>query len=52
MSKAAFAALTAEFEERPLPLPTLVTLHDDDEVGLAAGEVRVVPAWRWLLERP
>lgn len=29
---------------------TLVTLYDEETVRSPAGTVRVVPAWRWLLE--
>ena len=29
---------------------TMVTLHEEEVVRVGAGEVRVVPAWRWLLE--
>jgi hypothetical protein len=28
----------------------LVTLYDEEIVRLRSGTVRVVPAWRWLLE--
>lgn len=45
-------ALDDAMQELGVDRATLVTLHDDETVGLSGGEVRVVPAWRWLLERP
>lgn len=30
---------------------TIVTLEETDTLAIPAGTVRVVPAWRWLLER-
>lgn len=43
-------ALTAAMTELSVPAATLVTLHDDETVRVEAGVVRVVPAWRWLLQ--
>jgi predicted AAA+ superfamily ATPase len=30
----------------------LVTLHEADDIATASGTIRVVPAWRWMLEGP
>lgn len=43
-------ALAAGMAELGLAEATLVTLYDEDRVRLGPGTVRVVPAWRWLLE--
>lgn len=43
-------ALDAAMAELSVPTSTLVTLYEDATVPLAGGTVRVVPAWRWLLE--
>lgn len=43
-------ALDAGMSELAVRTATLVTLHDEEIVGLPSGTVRVVPAWRWLLE--
>ncbi len=43
-------ALDAGMSELTVRNATLVTLHDEEIVGLPSGTVRVVPAWRWLLE--
>lgn len=28
----------------------LVTRHQEESIDVSAGRVRIVPAWRWLLE--
>lgn len=43
-------ALEAGMSELGVPEATLVTLYDEEVVRLTSGTVRVVPAWRWLLE--
>jgi len=43
-------ALEAWMSETGVPEATMVTLHDEEVVRLGSGTVRVVPAWRWLLE--
>ena len=43
------AIADARQELGPLPA-TVVTLHDDEQLEASDGAVRVVPAWRWLLE--
>ena len=37
--------------ETGLSTSTLVTLDEEDEVATPAGTVRVVPAWKWFLEK-
>ncbi len=44
-------ALDEAMKELGLDSATLVTLEDTDEVALSAGTVRVLPAWRWALNR-
>ncbi len=36
--------------ERELRSGTVVTLHETETVRSGAARIRVVPAWRWLLE--
>lgn len=43
-------ALEEAMGELGVAQATLVTLDDDERVRLRTGEVRVVPAFRWLLE--
>ncbi len=43
-------ALDAGMAETPVGEATLVTLREEETVKLSSGVVRVVPAWRWLLE--
>jgi len=42
-------ALDEAMAELGLREATMVTLRAEEEVRLASGSVRVVPAWRWLL---
>jgi predicted AAA+ superfamily ATPase len=44
-------ALDAAMAELRLSTATLVTLYEEETVPVGGGQVRVVPAWRWLLER-
>lgn len=43
-------ALEEAGRERRIPSRTIVTLEDEEEARTPAGTVRIVPAWRWLLE--
>lgn len=43
-------ALEASMAELGVDHATLVTLYDEEVARLASGTVRIVPAWRWLLE--
>ncbi|MCB9683194.1 MAG: ATP-binding protein [Alphaproteobacteria bacterium] len=43
-------ALEAAMAELGIAAATLVTLREEEVVRLPTGTVRVVPAWRWLLE--
>lgn len=43
-------ALAEAMRELRLSQSTIVTLLADEEVRLGRGTVRIVPAWRWLLE--
>lgn len=43
-------ALDAGMAEVGVGDATLVTLYDEETVRVRSGTVRVVPAWRWLLE--
>lgn len=43
-------ALEAAMAEHELGTALVVTLLEEDTVELPGGPVRVVPAWRWLLE--
>ena len=43
--------LATAMRETGLTSSTLVTLAEEDEVATDAGTVRIVPAWRWLLEK-
>jgi len=36
---------------RAEPRPTIVTLAADEEIRVAEGTIRVVPLWRWAIER-
>ncbi len=44
-----FRALAEAMEELSRPRATIVTLHEEGREAVEAGEIRVVPAWRWLL---
>ena len=44
-------ALGEAMTELRRPAATLVTLHETGEEELPGGTVRIVPAWRWLLDR-
>lgn len=44
-------ALTAGMREQGVDRADLVTLYEERTLTLPEGEVRIVPAWRWLLER-
>ncbi len=43
-------ALEAAMEEREIERGTLITLREEGSIDLAGRPVRLVPAWRWLLE--
>lgn len=43
-------ALEEAMAEHELDSALVVTLREEDTVELPGGPVRVVPAWRWLLE--
>lgn len=43
-------ALNEAMSERGLDDALLLTLGETDSLAVAAGTVRVLPAWRWLLE--
>lgn len=43
-------ALEEAMTETEIDRATLVTLRDEGSVELAAGTVRIVPAWKWFLE--
>jgi predicted AAA+ superfamily ATPase len=43
-------ALDAGMAELGVSDATLVTLREEEAVALPSGSVRVVPAWRWLVE--
>lgn len=44
----ALRAAMAELGERRA---TIVTLHADEDIRVAEGAIRVVPMWRWAIER-
>lgn len=44
-------SLDAAFATTGLTEGTVITLRETEELALAHGTVRVVPAWRWFLER-
>lgn len=50
--KREIAALSEAMAELNLPLGTIVTREEEEEIAVAAGTIRVVPAWRFLLELP
>ena len=35
--------------ETGLAEATIVTMHDAEDVNVAAGVIHVVPAWAWML---
>ncbi len=43
-------ALTEAMAETGVRSGVVVTLHDDERHRTTAGSIRVVPAWRWLLQ--
>lgn len=43
-------ALSEALGEQRLREATIVTLNDEETISLGARTVRVVPAWRWILE--
>ena len=43
-------ALTEAMTETGLSTAEIVTLHEEETIRTDAGEISVVPAWRWLLE--
>lgn len=45
-------ALQAAMVERGHAASWIVTLEEEDTISLPEGTVHVVPAWRWLLDRP
>jgi predicted AAA+ superfamily ATPase len=44
------AALAEAMVETEIAQGTIVTLADEGQVDIGAHRVRIVPAWRWLLE--
>jgi hypothetical protein len=44
-------ALAEAMAETGLAEADIVTLHEDARIETPAGAIRVVPAWRWLLEQ-
>ncbi|MCZ7663821.1 MAG: ATP-binding protein [Thermoleophilia bacterium] len=42
-------ALGEAMEELGRPGATIVTLHEEGREPMSAGEIRILPAWRWLL---
>ena len=43
-------ATQAAMEETGARTATLVTLREDEDLPAGTGEIRIRPAWRWLLE--
>jgi predicted AAA+ superfamily ATPase len=43
-------ALTDAMNETGVTSAEIVTLHEEETIDTDAGSIRVVPAWRWLLE--
>lgn len=44
------AALEAAMEKYGVRESTVVTMDSEETVGMSSGTVRVVPAWKWLLD--
>jgi predicted AAA+ superfamily ATPase len=47
--KRELAALTEAMAELDLATATIVTRHEEDRIEIAAGQIEVMPAWRFLL---
>jgi predicted AAA+ superfamily ATPase len=45
-------ALVQAMSETGLKRAEIVTLHEEHTISVDGGVIRVVPAWRWLLEEP
>ena len=45
-------ALEEAMAEQGIDRATVITLHEESSVDLGGRSVRLVPAWRWLLEAP
>jgi predicted AAA+ superfamily ATPase len=46
----ALRALDGAMVEFGVDRGVLVTRHQEESIDVSAGRVRIVPAWRWLLE--
>jgi predicted AAA+ superfamily ATPase len=45
-------ALDAAMRELGIEEATIVTMNDAESIQTDAGTIRVIPAWRWLIEGP
>lgn len=45
-----FSALEAGMAKYGVPESTVVTMDEEEDVEVPSGTVRVVPAWKWLLD--
>jgi predicted AAA+ superfamily ATPase len=50
--KREIAALTEAMVEYDLQSGTIVTRNEDDQIKVGAGEIEIVPAWRFLINLP
>ena len=50
--KREIAALNEAMSEYGLRSGTIVTRNEEDQVGVGAGKIEIVPAWRFLLDLP
>ena len=43
-------ALNEAMAEVNLSVGIIITMHDEQEVKVASGTVKIIPAWRWLTD--
>lgn len=49
--KREIGSLTAVMQRTGLDSGAILTLHDDESISTEAGTIRVIPAWKWALEK-
>lgn len=49
--KREIGSLTAVMQRTGLDSGVILTLHDEETISAEAGTIRVVPAWKWALEK-
>ncbi|WP_258175681.1 ATP-binding protein [Bifidobacterium callitrichos] len=49
--KREIGSLTAVMQRTGLDSGVILTLHDEETINVEAGTIRVIPAWKWALEK-